>query len=389
MTSRPALLSHDGPAAAEVPLSSRDRFLAACACQPLSRPPLWVMRQAGRYLPEYRALKEKHSFLAMVRTPELALEVTLQPLRRFHGLDAAILFSDILVIPEALGQPYAFRDTGGIAMAHRLDSRSAVETLAAPDAVGEKLSYVFDALRLIRRELVNSDGENGVGPKALLGFGGSPWTLASYMVEGGSSEDFARIKSLFYSDRPLFDALLGKLTAALIRYFTLQIEAGADAIQIFDSWGGIIAGPDYEAASLRWIREIIAALPPTFPVILYAKGGTPQIDAQARSGARVLSVDWTADLAKVRRKLPATVADRANAQVANRANAPVAVQGNLDPVLMQTTPEIVAREASRLLDSMRGLPGHIFNLGHGITPQAKIECMQALVDTVTRWNNPQ
>jgi len=379
MTSHPSLDTSD--ATTQVPLSSRDRFLAACACQPLTRPPLWVMRQAGRYLPEYRALKERHSFLQMVRTPELALEVTLQPLRRFPGLDAAILFSDILVIPEALGQPYAFRDTGGIAMAHRLDSRAAVEALAAPDAIDEKLSYVFDALRLIRRELGNNGGENPIDPKALLGFGGSPWTLASYMVEGGSSDDFARIKSLFYTDRALFDALLGKLTAALIRYFTRQIEAGADAIQIFDSWGGIIAGPDYEAASLRWIREIIAALPQQFPVILYAKGGTPQLDAQAQSGARVLSVDWTADLAKVRRNLPPTVDDR--------ASTPVAVQGNLDPVLMQTTPEIVAREAGRLLDSMRGLPGHIFNLGHGITPQAKLSCMQALVDTVTQWDKQQ
>jgi len=367
MTSLP---SHDGSATEAAP-SSRQRFLAACACQPLARPPIWVMRQAGRYLPEYRALKEKHSFLQMVRTPELALEVTLQPLRRFPGLDAAILFSDILVIPEALGQPYAFRDTGGIAMAHRLDSRAAVEALAAPDVIGEKLGYVFDALRLIRRKLDTPlSSANAVGPKALLGFGGSPWTLASYMVEGGSSDDFARIKSLFYTDRALFDTLLGKLTAALIRYFTLQIEAGADAIQIFDSWGGIIAGPDYEAASLRWIREIIAALPPEFPVILYAKGGTPQLNEQAQSGARVLSVDWTADLSKVRRSLPPTVA----------------VQGNLDPVLMQTTPEIVTRETTRLLDSMRGLPGHIFNLGHGITPQAKLECMHALVDTVTQWD---
>jgi len=365
-------------------MTSRQRFLDACACRPLARPPLWVMRQAGRYLPEYRALKAQHSFLQMVRTPELALEVTLQPLRRFPGLDAAILFSDILVIPEALGQPYAFRDTGGIAMAHRLDSRTAVEALAPPAAVAEKLGYVFDALRLIRRELdapapteqstaLTTDAPAApVRAKALLGFGGSPWTLASYMVEGGSSTDFARIKTLFYADRPLFDALLAKLTAALITYFKLQIAAGADAIQIFDSWGGILAGPDYEAASLRWIREIIAALPPDFPVILYAKGGTPQLAAQARSGARVLSVDWTADLADVRRTLPPEVA----------------VQGNLDPVLMQTTPEIVARETTRLLDAMRdtGRAGHILNLGHGITPQATLDCMQALVDTVTAYH---
>ena len=319
------------------------------------------MRQAGRYLPEYRALKGKSSFLEMVKTPALATEVTLQPLRRF-ALDAAILLSDILVIPEAQGQAYAFRDTGGIAMAYRLETRAQVDALAPAAAIPERLAYVADTLGLLKKELA--------GEKALLGFGGSPWTLATYMVEGGSSDDFERIKQLFYTDRALFDALLEKLTAALIAYFQMQIRAGADAIQIFDSWGGIIAGPDYEAASLRWIRRIVAALPPDFPVILYAKGTSPQLTDQAFSGVRVLSVDWTNDLAIVRRNLPANVA----------------VQGNLDPVLMCTTPEIVRHEAGRLLESMRGTAGHIFNLGHGITPQARLECMQALVDTVTGWH---
>ena len=341
-------------------MTSRERFLAACACQPLDRPPIWVMRQAGRYLPEYRALKAKSSFLEMVRTPALALEVTLQPLRRF-ALDAAILFSDILVIPEALGQGYAFRDTGGIAMAYRIDTRAQVDALAPASAVPDRLRYVADALGLLKRELD--------GSKALLGFGGSPWTLATYMVEGGSSDDFERIKLLFYTDRALFDALLEKLTEALIVYFKLQIAAGADAIQIFDSWGGIIAGPDYEAASLQWIRRIVAALPAEFPIILYAKGTAPHLTDQAFTGARVGSVDWTNELAVVRRTLPANVA----------------VQGNLDPVLMQTTPTIVRREAGRLLESMRGTAGHIFNLGHGITPSARIECMEALVETVTQW----
>jgi uroporphyrinogen decarboxylase len=342
-------------------MTSRERFLAACACTPLDRPPLWVMRQAGRYLPEYRALKGKSSFLEMVKTPALATEVTLQPLRRF-ALDAAILFSDILVIPEALGQAYTFRDTGGIAMAFRLETRAQVDALASAEVIPERLAYVADTLGLLKKELA--------GQRALLGFGGSPWTLATYMVEGGSSDDFERIKQLFYTDRALFDALLEKLTAALVTYFQLQIRAGADAIQIFDSWGGIIAGPDYEAASLRWIRRIVAALPKDFPVILYAKGTSPQLTDQAFSGVRVLSVDWTNDLAIVRRNLPANVA----------------VQGNLDPVLMCTTPEIVTREAGRLLESMRGTAGHIFNLGHGITPQARLECMQALVDTVTAWH---
>jgi len=343
-------------------MTSRERFLAAAACQPLERPPLWIMRQAGRYLPEYRALKAKSSFLEMVKTPALATEVTLQPLRRF-ALDAAILFSDILVIPEALGQSYSFRDAGGIAMAYRIETRAQVDALAPANAVPERLSYVAETLAILKKELA--------GQKALLGFGGSPWTLATYMVEGGSSDDFERVKLLFYTDRAMFDALLEKLTAALIAYFKMQIHAGADAIQIFDSWGGIIAGVDYEAASLRWIRQIVAALPKDFPVILYAKGTAPHITDQAFSGIKVLSVDWTNDLAIVRRNLPANVA----------------VQGNLDPVLMQTTPEIVRTATTRLLESMRGATGHIFNLGHGITPSAKIECVEAFVETVTRWEN--
>ena len=342
-------------------MTSRERFLSALACQPLDRPPLWVMRQAGRYLPEYRELKAKSSFVHMVQTPSLAAEVTLQPLRRFPRIDAAILFSDILVIPEALGQPYSFRDGGGIEMARKISTLADINALAPVSAVPEKLAYVSDTLKLLKKELGDT--------KTLLGFGGSPWTLATYMVEGGSSEDFERIKLLFYTDRATFDALLKKLTEALVVYFKMQIAAGADAIQIFDSWGGLIAGPDYEAASLKWIRRIVAALPADFPIILYAKGTAPHLTDQAFSGVRAISVDWTNDLAIVRRTLPANVA----------------VQGNLDPVLMQTTPEIVTREATRLLESMRGTAGHIFNLGHGITPQAKIECMQALVDTVTGW----
>jgi len=341
-------------------MTSRERFLAACACTPLERPPLWVMRQAGRYLPEYRELKAKHGFLKMVRTPELAAEVTLQPLRRF-ALDAAILFSDILVIPEALGQGYTFREEGGIAMEYRLEDRSQIERLASAEAVPERLAYVGGALRLLKQELA--------GRHALLGFGGSPWTLATYMVEGGSSENFARVKELFYTDRPTFDLLLGKLTAALVSYFKMQIAAGADALQIFDSWGGAVAGADYEAASLRWMREVIAALPENFPIIIFGKGTGAHLLDQAFTGARVLSVDTSQELAVVRRNLPDNVA----------------VQGNLDPVILNTTPEITRREAVRLLESVRGSAGHIFNLGHGILPQARIECMEALVEAVTTW----
>jgi len=344
-------------------MTSRERFLAACARQPLDRPPLWIMRQAGRYLPEYRELKARSSFLEMVRTPSLAAEVTLQPLRRF-ALDAAILFSDILVIPEALGQRYHFRDEGGIGMEFRLETRSQIDALAPSHAVPEKLRYVGEALRLLKNELA--------GRQALLGFGGSPWTLATYMVEGGSSDDFERVKQLFYTERSTFDALMEKLTGALITYFEMQIAAGADAIQIFDSWGGIIAGHDYEAASLQWIRRIVAALPKNFPVILYAKGTAPHHLAQAAAGIRVLSVDWTSHLPTLARQLEAD-------------SRRIALQGNLDPVLLNTTPDIVQRETTRLLDSMRGIPGYIFNLGHGILPQAKIECMDSLVHAVTSW----
>ncbi len=340
-------------------MTSRERFLHAVACQPLDRPPVWIMRQAGRYLPEYRELKARSSFLQMVRTPDLAAEVTLQPMRRF-ALDAAIIFSDILVVPEAMGQGYKFRDEGGIGMEFRLEGQAQLDRLEAHGVAG-RLKYVGQAIELVKAELK--------GAKALLGFGGSPWTLATYMLEGGSADDFERSKSVFYSDRPFFNALMEKLTAALVEYFQMQIHAGVDAIQIFDSWGGILAGQDYETASLRWIREIIASLPKDFPVILYAKGTPAQLADQAFSGARVLGVDWTIDLGIARRIVPANVA----------------LQGNLDPVLLNTTPEIVRRETSRLLETMRGTSGHIFNLGHGIMPQARIECVEALVKTVAEW----
>jgi uroporphyrinogen decarboxylase len=341
-------------------MNSRERFLAACSCAPLERPPLWIMRQAGRYLPEYRELKAAHGFLKMVRTPELAAEVTLQPVRRF-GFDAAILFSDILVIPEALGLGYAFRDEGGIAMEGRIENRAMVEALLPASSVPERLAYVAQALSIVKGQLA--------GKSALLGFGGSPWTLATYMVEGGSSEDFARVKSLFYGDRATFDLLLGRLTASLIEYFHMQIGAGADAIQIFDSWGGAVAGADYQEASLRWIREIIAAMPRDFPIILFSKGTGQHLMDQAFTGARVLSIDASNDLASVRRSLP----------------EPIAVQGNLDPVILSTTPEIARRESVRLLESVRGCAGHIFNLGHGILPSARIDCVEAMVEAVTGW----
>jgi len=319
------------------------------------------MRQAGRYLPEYRALKEKYSFLELAQTPELALEVTMQPLRRFP-LDAAILFSDILVIPEALGQGYHFLDQGGIAMNYELDSVELIDSLD-PSAVEEKLKYVADALKLIKSELA--------GEKALLGFAGSPWTLATYMVEGGSSKDFKKIKSLFYSNPKAFDQLMEKLTKALIDYLRMQKASGADAVQIFDSWGGILSGDDYEAASLRWIAEIVNALKEEIPIIIYAKGTTPHLKRQSDIGAQAIAVDWTIPIR----------------EAADRISSNVAVQGNLDPVILDTSPEMVVRKSTDILRAMSNRPGHIFNLGHGILPSARIENMEALVDTVVNFGS--
>lgn len=342
-------------------MNSKERFLAALDCQPLDRPPVWVMRQAGRYLPEYRALKEKYSFLELAQTPELALEVTLQPLRRFP-LDAAILFSDILVIPEAMGQGYHFREQGGIGMNYTLENRAQIEQLTS-EGIEEKLNYVAEALKLIDAELD--------GTKMLLGFGGSPWTLATYMLEGGSSKDFAKVKALFYQDRPTFELLMEKISDALIAYFRMQSAAGADAVQIFDSWGGIIAGEDYEEASLKWIRKVVDAIRDEVPTIIYAKGATPQIERQAACNPKAIAVDWTIPIEEAAARIPSTLA----------------IQGNLDPVLLDTEPDIVRASARRILDAMKDRPGHIFNLGHGIHPTARIGNLNTLIDTVVNWTN--
>jgi uroporphyrinogen decarboxylase len=340
-------------------MTKRERFLAACRCQPVDQTPIWLMRQAGRYLPEYRALKEQHGFLTMVKTPELATEVTLQPIRRF-GFDAAILFSDILVIPEAMGQPYEFRSTGGIAMAFAIESEKQIDALD-PGRVQEHLQYVGAALRLLKNEL---DGQH-----ALIGFAGSPWTLATYMIEGGSAVQFQKVKEFFFSEPALFHALLDKITTAVVDYVEMQIEAGADAIQLFDSWGGICSGTSYEACSLQWIRRIVAAVGGRVPVILFAKGLHHRIDHLAATGVQVVSVDWTAELGRLRTEAPASLA----------------LQGNLDPVLLNLEPEIVRREATTILESVNHRLGHIFNLGHGISPQARIDSVEALVQTVREY----
>ncbi len=340
-------------------MTSKQRFLASVRRQPTDRTPVWVMHQAGRYLPEYRALKEKYSFTEMVKSPELATEVTLQPLQRFP-LDAAIIFSDILIIPEALGQPYHFKDGGGIAMDYLLDSVDKIDALDTSH-IEEKLAYLPAALRMTRNEIGDE--------KALLGFGGSPWTLAAYMTEGGSLKDLAALKSLYYSEPATFEKLMRKITSAVIDLFKMKIDAGVDALQIFDSAGAFCPSAHYHDMSLKWIQQIIDSLPADFPVIIFAKGMAHQRDALVNTGASVLSIDWTIDLPSYYDTLPDHVA----------------VQGNLDPLILSSSADVVRTETTRLLDAMQGRHGHILNLGHGILPSAKPENMQILCETIANF----
>ncbi len=341
------------------PLTNRERFVRACQCQEVDRPPVWLMRQAGRALPEYRALKQKHSFLELVQTPELATEVTLQPIRRFD-FDAAILFSDILVVAEALGQGYRFSEGGGISMEFLLKTREDVARLET-NAVTERLQYVPRALKLIRATLDKRT--------ALLGFAGSPWTLANYMIEGGGVREYTKAKALLYGDRALFDRLLGILTQAVSRFLRLQIDAGVDAVQVFDSLGGGLSDSSFNAGSGRWLKQVVEAVKGRVPVIVFSRGAHGNWQDLVDTGAAVLGIDWNIDLAKLSSVLPSHMA----------------VQGNLDPFVLKTTPRIVADETNRLLQGMRGRPGHIFNLGHGVPPDAKIENLEALVQTVRAW----
>ncbi len=312
-----------------------------------------MMRQAGRHLPEYMKLREDYSFHDLVKNPELACEVTMQPVRRY-GLDAAITFSDILVIPEALGQPYGFRDRGGIEMEFKLESEADIDRLDV-SAVREHLEYVPAAQRAIRAEL----GED----RAMLGFAGAPWTLATYMVEGGSSRDYRLAKQMYYERPDLFEKLMTKLVDAVSEYLLMQVDAGVDAVQIFDSWGGVLSAIDLGPASLKWITQIVERLG-DIPVIVFVKHGMLHADQIAATGATVIGVDWTADIAAVRKATGK------------------AVQGNLDPIVIETTPEVTRRETRRILDAMSGLNGHIFNLGHGISPHGRIDCVEAMIDEI-------
>jgi uroporphyrinogen decarboxylase len=359
MTTSPS--AHSISTSPEIPsLSGRDRFNAAARCQEVDRPPVWLMRQAGRALPEYRKLKEQYTFVQLCQNPELAVEVTLQPIRRF-GFDAAILFSDILVIPEALGQTYHFKETGGVRMDFAVTSKADIDRLSV-DQVCEKLSYVDKALRILRGELGDRT--------ALLGFTGSPWTLATFMMEGASVPKYSRALALFREDRKTYNALAEKLTAAVAAYLKMQIATGIDALQIFDSHGGHLEFSEFQEASGRWTREIIAQIGGAVPVIHFSLGTHGNWPDLIDSGAKVLGIDWQTSLAEARKVIPAHIA----------------MQGNLAPQLLaEATPEAVAAETRTVLEAMRGRPGHIFNLGHGLTPGAKLENIAALVETVKHF----
>lgn len=345
--------------AADVPadVGCRERFIRAATCQTVDHPPVWVMRQAGRALPEYRKLKETYTFVQLVQNPELAVEVTLQPIRRF-GFDAAILFSDILVIPEAMGQLYRFRETGGVVMDFAVKSLEDIQKLSVGQ-VCEKLAYVEKALKMLRTELGDKH--------ALLGFTGSPWTLATFMMEGGSVPKYSHALRLFREEPKTYFALAEKLTLAITEYLKMQIAAGVDAVQIFDSHGGHLEPSEFQEASGKWMREIIKNVGSKVPVIVFSRGTQGNWENLVQTGANVLGIDWETPLSTARNAVPEGIA----------------LQGNLAPsVLSDADESTVIRETSAVLESMRGRNGHIFNLGHGLTPNAKLENISTMVQTV-------
>ncbi len=339
-----------------------DRFLRALQRQPVDATPVWIMRQAGRYLPEYRATRTRAGhFMALCQSPDMACEVTLQPLERFE-LDAAILFSDILTIPDAMGQGLYFEEGEGPRFRKVVTSAADVAALPVVNTA-QDLGYVTDAVRTIRREL------NGRVP--LIGFSGSPWTLATYMVEGGSSKDFRRIKGMLYSQPEVLHALLDKLALSVIDYLNAQIAAGAQAVQIFDTWGGALSDRAYREFSLAYMERIVASLTREHegrevPVILFTKGGGLWLEQIASTGCHAAGVDWTLDIGEARRR----VGDR------------IALQGNMDPAVLYGSPELVEREVAAILSSFGAHPGHVFNLGHGVTPFVDPDQVACLVNAV-------
>jgi len=339
-----------------------DRFLRALLREPVDRTPLWMMRQAGRYLPEYREIRaEAGSFMNLCTNPELACEVTLQPLRRY-AMDAAILFSDILTVPDALGLGLYFSEGEGPRFERPISTAAEINALDPARAASE-LGYVMDAVSLIRKELK--------GSIPLIGFAGSPWTLATYMVEGGSSKDFAKVKSLAFNEPELMHQLLSKLATSVAAYLSEQIRSGAQAVQIFDTWGGALSHNAYREFSLRYMTEIIEQLPREadgrkVPVIVFTKGGGQWLEAIADCGADAVGLDWTTDIGAARER----VGDR------------VCLQGSMDPTLLNASPERIREEVAQILTSFGEGSGHVFNLGHGITPGINPDHVAAMVDAV-------
>lgn len=343
-----------------------DRYLKALLREPVDMTPVWMMRQAGRYLPEYKATRAiAGDFMSLCRNADLACEVTLQPLRRYE-LDAAILFSDILTIPDAMGLGLSFGAGEGPKFARPIQTLSDVNNLPIPDPEGE-LQYVMNAVRTIRRELK--------GDVPLIGFSGSPWTLATYMVEGGSSKAFTKIKKMLYADPTLLHKLLDKLADSVILYLNAQIKAGAQSVMVFDTWGGVLAYNDYPEFSLHYMHKIVEGLireneGRKVPVTLFTKGGGLWLESIAETGCDAIGLDWTVDIADARQR------------VGNK----VALQGNMDPSVLYATPERIEQEVKHILAGFGNGSGHVFNLGHGIHLDVPVESPKVFVDAIHHYS---
>lgn len=351
-----------------VSVLKNDRYLRALAKQPVDRTPIWMMRQAGRYLPEYREVRgQAGDFMSLCRNAELACEVTMQPLRRFD-LDAAILFSDILTIPDAMGLGLYFEPGEGPKFTDPVRDMKAIENLGVPD-MEDDLGYVMNAVRTIRKELD--------GSVPLIGFSGSPWTLATYMVEGGSTKNFSKVKQLMFADPKAMHQLLDVLAESVIQYLNAQIAAGAQSVMIFDTWGGVLSPRDYQRFSLAYMEKIVAGLTREaegrkVPVTLFTKNGGQWLEAMAASGADALGVDWTTNLADAK----------------GRVGQQVALQGNMDPSVLYASPERIEEEVKTILESYGQGTGHVFNLGHGIHPEVDPEHAAAFINAVHK-HSPQ
>ncbi len=330
-----------------------DLLVRAARRQPVERTPVWMMRQAGRYLPEYRAVRKDLPFLTLCKTVDLAVEVSLQPLR-ILGMDAVIMFSDILIPVEAMGLEVQLTEKIGPRMPNPVRSAADVEALRVPDPV-ETMPFVYDIIRALKREIADA--------VPLLGFAGAPWTLAAYMIEGGSSKSYHLIKTMMYREPAAFHRLMEKLADTQALYLKAQIEAGIDALQLFDSWAGELSAEDFATFSLPYIQRVFEQVGGGVPRILYVNGSAHLLEAMAASGAEVLSIDWRLDMA----------------EAARRVNGRVALQGNLDPCRLLGPREDIARGVEEILAKAKGAPGHIMNLGHGILPPTPVENARAFI----------